>query len=67
VNFDKIRNALPGYNTGWSMRDGICQRRDNYKKHGLKMADFESDRFIRIKRIMKHLDQHHVDSNLRWR
>jgi nucleoside-diphosphate-sugar epimerase len=67
VNFDKIRRALPGYTAQWSMRDGICQLRDNYKKHGLKMADFESDRFIRIKRIMKHLDKQHVDSNLRWR
>lgn len=67
VNFDKIRKALPGFNTKWSMRDGICQLRDSYQKHGLKIDDFESDRFIRIKRIMKHLDHHHVDSNLRWR
>jgi nucleoside-diphosphate-sugar epimerase len=67
VNFDKIRRTLPGYTTRWSLRDGICQLRDAYKKHDLQMDDFESERFVRIKRIKSHLDKHHVDSNLRWR
>jgi nucleoside-diphosphate-sugar epimerase len=67
VNFDKIRRTLPGYTARWSMRDGICQLRDAYKKHGLKMEDFEGERFVRIKRIMGHLNKQHVDSNLRWR
>jgi nucleoside-diphosphate-sugar epimerase len=67
VNFDKIRRALPGYTTRWSLRDGICQLRDAYKKYGLRMEDFEGERFVRIKRIKSHLDKQHVDSNLRWR
>jgi nucleoside-diphosphate-sugar epimerase len=67
VNFDKIHRTLPGYTTRWSLRDGICQLRDSYKKYGLRMDDFEGERFVRIKRIMGHLDKQHVDSNLRWR
>ena len=67
VNFDKIRRVLPNYSTRWTLRDAICQLRDGYQQHGLKMADFEGDRFIRIKRIMGHLDKQHVDTNLRWR
>ena len=67
VNFDKIRRELPDYSTRWTLRDAICQLRDGYQRHGLKMADFEGDRFIRIKRIMGHLDKKHVDTNLRWR
>jgi nucleoside-diphosphate-sugar epimerase len=67
VNFDKIQRTLPGYSTRWSLRDGICQLRDAYKKYGLRMDDFESERFVRIKRITGHLDKQHVDSNLRWR
>ncbi len=67
VNFDKIQRTLPGYSTRWSLRDGICQLRDAYQKYGLRMDDFESERFVRIKRIMGHLDKQHVDSNLRWR
>jgi hypothetical protein len=67
VSFDKIRKALPGFKTRWTLRDGICQLRDAYKKYGLKMADFEGERFVRIKRIMAHLEKQHVDSNLRWR
>jgi nucleoside-diphosphate-sugar epimerase len=67
VNFDKIRRALPGYTTRWTLRDGICQLRDAYTKYGLRMEDFNSERFVRIKRIMSHLDKQHVDTNLRWR
>ncbi len=67
VNFDKIRRALPDYSIRWTLRDAICQLRDAYQQHGLKMADFQGDRFIRIKRIMGHLEKQHVDSNLRWR
>lgn len=67
VNFDKIHRTIPGYTTCWSLRDGICQLRDGYKKYGLLMQDFEGERFVRIKRIKAHLDKQHVDSNLRWR
>lgn len=67
VNFDKIHRTIPGYTTCWSLRDGICQLRDGYKKYGLQMQDFEGERFVRIKRIKAHLDKQHVDSNLRWR
>ncbi len=67
VNFDRIHRAIPGYTTRWSLRDGICQLRDGYKKYGLRMQDFEGERFVRIKRIKAHLDKQHVDSNLRWR
>jgi nucleoside-diphosphate-sugar epimerase len=67
VNFDKIRRVLPEYATRWTLRDGICQLRDGYKQHGLRAEDFEGDRFVRIKRILKHLDKQHIDTNLRWR
>ena len=67
VNFDKIRRVLPAYTTRWTLRDGICQLRDAYKQYGLRMEDFEGERFMRIKRIMALLENRHLDSNLRWR
>jgi nucleoside-diphosphate-sugar epimerase len=67
VNFDKIHRVIPGYTTRWSLRDGICQLRDGYKNYGLRMQDFEGERFVRIKKIKAHLDKQHVDANLRWR
>ncbi len=67
VSFDKIRRSLPEFATRWTLHDGICQLRDAYKQYGLQMEDFEGERFVRIKRIMGHLDKQHVDSNLRWR
>jgi nucleoside-diphosphate-sugar epimerase len=67
VNFDKIRRALPGFTTRWSLRDGICQLRDGYKQYGLRSEDFDGRKFMRITQIAAHLENRHLDSNLRWR
>jgi nucleoside-diphosphate-sugar epimerase len=67
VTFDKIRRALPGFTTRWTLRDGICQLRDAYKQYGLRMEDFDGKKFMRIKQITVHLENRHLDSNLRWR
>lgn len=67
VNFDKIRRALPEFITRWTLRDGICQLHDAYKKYGLRLEDFKGKRFMRIKQIATHLENGHVDSKLRWR
>jgi hypothetical protein len=67
VNFDKIRRALPGFTTRWSLRDGICQLRDAYKQYDLQADDFDGKKFMRIKQISDHLENRHLDSNLRWR
>jgi nucleoside-diphosphate-sugar epimerase len=67
VNFDKIRRAIPSFRTRWTLRDGICQLHDAYKRYALCIEDFEGERFVRIKRIMALLEKRYVDSNLRWR
>jgi nucleoside-diphosphate-sugar epimerase len=67
VNFDKIRRALPGFTTRWSLRDGICQLRDAFKRYGLRSEDFDGRKFMRIKTITSHLENRYLDSNLRWR
>jgi nucleoside-diphosphate-sugar epimerase len=67
VNFDKIRTALPGFTTRWSLRDGICQLRDAYKQYDLQADDFDGKKFMRIKQISDHLENRHLDWNLRWR
>jgi nucleoside-diphosphate-sugar epimerase len=67
VNFDKIRKALPGFTTRWSLRDGICQLRDAYRQYGLRADDFDGKKFMRIKTISDHLENRHLDSKLRWR
>jgi nucleoside-diphosphate-sugar epimerase len=67
VNFDKIRRTIPAYSTRWTLRDGICQLRDAYKRYGLRMEDFQGEKYLRINRIKALLKTRHVDSNLRWR
>lgn len=66
VNFDKFHRMLPACKPQWSLRDGICELRDAYKEHGLRMEDFEGEKFVRLKRIKALLENGDVDSNLRW-
>jgi nucleoside-diphosphate-sugar epimerase len=66
VNFSKIHRTLPQFATRWSLHDGVCQLRDAYKHHGLRMEDFEGERFVRLKRLKALLENANVDSSLRW-
>ncbi len=66
VNFDKIRDKIPGFETRWSLRDGICQLRDAYESHGLRAEEFEGEQFMRLKRITSLLESKQLDSGLRW-
>jgi nucleoside-diphosphate-sugar epimerase len=67
VNFDKIQRVLPGFKTEWTLRHGICELRDAYQQYGLRMDDFEGERFVRLKRIMALLENGNVDATLRWK
>jgi nucleoside-diphosphate-sugar epimerase len=67
VNFDKIHRMLPEFRTERTLRDGICELRDAYQRYGLRMDDFEGQRFVRLKRIMALLENGNVDATLRWK
>jgi hypothetical protein len=67
VNFDKIHRTLPAFKTRWTLRDGISQLRDAYKQYGLRIEEFQGEKYVRLKQIMALLEKKHVDSKLRWR
>ncbi len=67
VNFDKIANALPGYQPTWTVPRGIDQLVSAYRKAGLTREDLEGPRYQRVKQIKTLLDSGQLDSDLRWR
>ncbi len=48
VNCDKIRQVLPAFEPHWTVRKGIEQLYSMYKEVGLKLEEFEGDRFQRL-------------------
>ncbi len=66
VDFAKIHSALPGFAPQWTVPRGVVQLRDAYQQVGLEQSDLEGDRYLRIKRISRLLEEGRIDSDLRW-
>jgi nucleoside-diphosphate-sugar epimerase len=65
VAFDKIA-SVAGFAPRWSLRAGIEQLHEAYRRHGLERADFEGARFTRVDKIREHLHAGRLDAMLRW-
>lgn len=65
VNFDKIAKVLGTYfKPKWDIEKGTKEIMASYKKVNFNKEDFEGDKFIRLKRIKKLLQEGRVDKNL---
>jgi len=64
VDFTKIKNALPSFTAEWDLKRGIAELLDAYKRYGLVKADFDSDKYFRIRTIKKLLEKKMMDNNL---
>jgi nucleoside-diphosphate-sugar epimerase len=67
VNFGKIASALPGFQPSWTVKDGVAELHEAYKKYGLTKEEFLSSRYLRIKRIEELSQAGKIDDTLRWR
>jgi len=67
VSFEKIRKALPSFETKWDARRGAEQLYAAYSSSGLTLAEFEGPRYQRISHIRKLLDDGVIDTELRQR
>lgn len=65
VNCDLIAQRL-GFSCRWTVRRGVQELLDAYRRHGLTVADLEGSRFLRIRRVKELLDQGAIDDTLRW-
>jgi nucleoside-diphosphate-sugar epimerase len=66
VNCDKIAQ-LPGFNPVWTVRKGIEEVYETYKRHSLTAEKFLSSQFIRLKRVCELQSRGYLDEMLAWR
>jgi len=67
VSFAKLARAFPDLRLSWTARAGAEELATAYRAANLSLAEFESDRFIRLKRLRGLLERGELDSSLRWR
>ena len=66
VNFDKIKNELPEFKPQWTLRKGIEEIYEAYKKYGMNSDKFNSRYFIRLKELQYLIETGKVDNALFW-
>ena len=67
VDFGKIAAALPSFQPTWTVKAGVDELHEAYKRNGVTEEEFLSSRYLRIKRIEELTAADKIDENLRWR
>jgi len=57
VRFDKLSRLLPGFKLAYTLAVGMDELYARLREHNLTAADFEGDRFIRLRTLEKRLDR----------
>jgi len=65
VDFSKLEATFPEFQPHWTVRTGIEQLLDAYRRCGLTFEEFSGSRFVRLKRIKELLGAGHLQSDLR--
>lgn len=66
VNCDKIQRILPNFEPQWTARKGAQELYEAYKKHGLKLEEFEGRKYRRITHIKHLISSGELDDQLFW-
>jgi len=66
VKCDKLREHVPAYRPGWTVRKGIEELYSAYKANHLALDDFEQGRYVRLGHIRGLQASGRVDDQLRW-
>lgn len=56
VNFDLLNSLLPDFKLSYTLASGMEELHAKLAEHGFGAADFEGDRFVRIRTLRKRLD-----------
>jgi nucleoside-diphosphate-sugar epimerase len=57
VKFDKLRRLLPDFELEYDLARGMEELLRKYRQHGFGRADFEGDRFVRLRALKPRLDR----------
>jgi nucleoside-diphosphate-sugar epimerase len=66
VDFSKLGRLLPELTLDWNAERGGEELLGAYRDVGLTWDDFDGDRFVRLRRIRRLLDEGAIDASLRW-
>jgi hypothetical protein len=67
VDFSKLHAAFPELSLDWDAERGAQELADAYRAVGLTEADFEGDRYVRLRRLESLLAANELSSDLRRR
>lgn len=67
VDCNRIARTLHGFKPQWTARRGVEQLCEAFCRVGLKLDDFEGERFKRIAHVKKLIGDGTLDASLRWR
>lgn len=67
VNFDRIREVLPGFRCRWTVDDGARQLRRLFEHIALEPGDFGAPPFTRLRELQRLLDTRQIDRDFYWR
>jgi nucleoside-diphosphate-sugar epimerase len=65
VDFTKIETKLPGFKPAWTLRQGIEELYEAYKRIGLTAEDWAGARYYRLKTIKGLMARNELDEQLR--
>ncbi len=66
VACEKLARVLPDARPRWSLRRGIEQLYDAFRRYRLNETEFLGARYLRIGRLKQLLGEHRLDRDLRW-
>lgn len=66
VNCAKIETEIPGYQPKWTVREGIDEVRDAYRRNQTSNEDFLGPKYLRIRTIKSLQESGRLDQDLRW-
>ncbi|MDQ8198904.1 SDR family oxidoreductase [Pelagicoccus enzymogenes] len=67
VSFEKAVTQLKHYKPQWTVKKGIQQCYEAYKKHGVTLEEFEGPRYQRLAHIKMLIEKGAIDSRLYFR
>jgi nucleoside-diphosphate-sugar epimerase len=65
VDFSKLRTGFPELRLDWDAERGARELADAYRTVGLTLAEFESGRYVRLRRLESLLGANELSSDLR--
>lgn len=66
VSCDRIRAEVPEFKPQWSLRDGIAQLVEAYRRYDLRLDDLMGERHQRLAKLRALRAAGRLDASLRW-